>query len=105
LSADPYQASAGPDDPGSWNRYTYVVGDPVGFTDKEGLQSCPANTWVTLLHHSSTFSSMVGAPSWQSVENIDTQISTAQRMFFQPSAEGLNKGEVGTKGCWIGSFE
>jgi RHS repeat-associated protein len=26
---DPYKASAGVGDPGSWNRYSYVQGDPV----------------------------------------------------------------------------
>ena len=34
--ADPYDASAGSNDPGSWNRYTYVGGDPVGFRDPSG---------------------------------------------------------------------
>jgi RHS repeat-associated protein len=29
LSPDPYQASAGPGDPQSWNRYAYVRNDPV----------------------------------------------------------------------------
>jgi RHS repeat-associated protein len=37
-SPDPYQASGGPADPGSWNRYTYVGGDPVNYADPEGLQ-------------------------------------------------------------------
>ena len=36
LSADPYQNSAGPNDPGSWNRYAYVGGDPVNFKDPIG---------------------------------------------------------------------
>ena len=37
MSADP---STGVDagDPGSWNRYAYVGGDPVGYTDRLGLQ-------------------------------------------------------------------
>ncbi len=37
---DPYRASGGPSDPGSWNRYAYVEGDPVNFNDPEGLVSC-----------------------------------------------------------------
>jgi RHS repeat-associated protein len=37
ITPDPYQASAGPADPGSWNRYTYVGGDPVNFNDPSGL--------------------------------------------------------------------
>ncbi len=35
-TADQYQASAGPADPGSWNRYAYVGGDPVNFADPGG---------------------------------------------------------------------
>jgi len=37
LTSDPYQASAGPGDPGSWNRYGYVGGDPIGYPDSTGL--------------------------------------------------------------------
>jgi RHS repeat-associated protein len=37
LSSDPYRASGGPSDPGSWNRYAYVVGDPVNLFDPTGL--------------------------------------------------------------------
>jgi len=37
LTSDPYRASGGPSDPGSWNRYAYVQGDPVNFNDPEGL--------------------------------------------------------------------
>ncbi len=37
LSSDPYRASGGPSDPGSWNRYAYVLGDPANSVDPEGL--------------------------------------------------------------------
>jgi RHS repeat-associated protein len=37
LTPDPYRASGGPADPGSWNRYAYVGGDPVNFNDPAGL--------------------------------------------------------------------
>ena len=40
MSADPYRASKGsvnnPVNPGSWNRYAYVTGDPVNFNDPNG---------------------------------------------------------------------
>jgi RHS repeat-associated protein len=48
LSADPYMASAGPSDPGSWNRYAYVNGDPVNFMDPTGTTMCnPDNVHCT----------------------------------------------------------
>jgi RHS repeat-associated protein len=37
---DPYQASGGPSDPLSWNRYSYVEGDPINFRDPRGLFRC-----------------------------------------------------------------
>jgi RHS repeat-associated protein len=37
-SPDPYRASGGPGDPGSWNRYSYVQGDPVNALHPDGLQ-------------------------------------------------------------------
>jgi RHS repeat-associated protein len=37
MTADPYRASAGPSDPGSWNRYAYTQGDPINNTDSSGL--------------------------------------------------------------------
>jgi RHS repeat-associated protein len=38
---DPYQASGGAAEPGSWNRYRYVQGDPVNYYDPQGLQALP----------------------------------------------------------------
>jgi RHS repeat-associated protein len=37
LSPDPYTASGGPAEPGSWNRYAYVGGDPANYYDPQGL--------------------------------------------------------------------
>jgi RHS repeat-associated protein len=39
-TADPYSASGGPNDPGSWNRYSYTRGDPINSHDPHGLQDC-----------------------------------------------------------------
>jgi RHS repeat-associated protein len=36
LTPDPYRASGGAADPGSWNRYAYVGGDPVNYIDPGG---------------------------------------------------------------------
>jgi hypothetical protein len=43
---DPYQAGSGtgdPNDPGSWNRYVYVGGDPINGNDPKGLDTCKLN--------------------------------------------------------------
>ncbi len=37
MTPDPYRASGGPANPQSWNRYSYVLGDPVNFRDHSGL--------------------------------------------------------------------
>jgi hypothetical protein len=44
MTPDPYRASGGPADPESWNRYTYVEGDPVNYGDSSGLmrENCGA---------------------------------------------------------------
>jgi RHS repeat-associated protein len=36
LTPDPYESSAGLGDPQSWNRYSYVQGDPINFNDPTG---------------------------------------------------------------------
>jgi hypothetical protein len=36
MTPDPYKASAGASDPGNWNRYAYVGGDPVNRVDRAG---------------------------------------------------------------------
>jgi hypothetical protein len=39
MTPDPYAGSANPRNPQSWNRYAYVNGDPVNWTDRTGLSS------------------------------------------------------------------
>jgi RHS repeat-associated protein len=43
MTADPAANSAKINDPGSWNRYAYVVGDPANRVDRSG--ECPADTY------------------------------------------------------------
>ena len=38
LTVDPKATSAQPNSPGSWNRYSYVIGDPVNGVDPNGLE-------------------------------------------------------------------
>lgn len=45
LSPDPYRASAGSRDPGSWNRYSYAGGDPVNRKDPSGQDWCEADDY------------------------------------------------------------
>jgi RHS repeat-associated protein len=49
MTPDPYMANSGGagdvGDPGSWNRYSYVGGDPVNFFDPEGLKEIPTFRW------------------------------------------------------------
>ncbi len=49
-TSDPYQASGGPSEPGSWNRYAYVEGDPVNFVDPRGLDKCTWNPGTNTLN-------------------------------------------------------
>jgi RHS repeat-associated protein len=46
-TADPYAASGGPNDPTSWNRYSYVQGDPINHVDRRGLctEDIDGNFW------------------------------------------------------------
>ncbi|QOY91468.1 RHS repeat-associated core domain-containing protein [Paludibaculum fermentans] len=43
-TADPYRASGGPEEPGSWNRYSYVGSDTVNFTDRQGTNRAALDT-------------------------------------------------------------
>ena len=43
LSPDPYQNSAGPNVPQSWNRYSYVLSDPINHFDPTGLDCADTN--------------------------------------------------------------
>ena len=37
MTADRYHTTTGPRDPGSWNRYAYVQGDPINANDPRGM--------------------------------------------------------------------
>src|SRR5215467_14248312 len=44
MTPDGYQASGGPSEPQSWNRYAYTRGDPVNRVDPSGQFDC-ATDW------------------------------------------------------------
>jgi hypothetical protein len=43
MTPDPYRASGGPGVPQSWNRYAYVIGDPLNLIDPRGTTYCFIN--------------------------------------------------------------
>ena len=43
MNADPYQTSAGPADPASWNKYSYTRNDPINRVDPNG--TCDETTY------------------------------------------------------------
>jgi murein DD-endopeptidase MepM/ murein hydrolase activator NlpD len=53
LSPDPFGGSANAYDPGSFNRYAYVGGDPINLNDPSGLEgimaTCPNMDWACLM--------------------------------------------------------
>ena len=49
VTPDPYLASGGTADPGSWNRYVYAASDPVNGFDPEGLFVWVANGCLAAL--------------------------------------------------------
>ena len=46
MTPDPFVAGSGPGDPGSWNRYAYVGGDPANRVDRLGQDWCDGNDWT-----------------------------------------------------------
>jgi RHS repeat-associated protein len=48
---DPYRTSGYLVDPQSWNRYSYVRGDPVNRLDPTGLLDRPLNVWIGVAPH------------------------------------------------------
>jgi len=44
MTPDPYRASGGAGDPGSWNRYAYASDDPVNANDPSGMITCYPGT-------------------------------------------------------------
>ena len=40
LTPDPYRASSATSNPVSWNHFSYVQGDPINYTDPDGLDVC-----------------------------------------------------------------
>jgi RHS repeat-associated protein len=50
-------------DPGSWNRYAYVQGDPVNFNDSEGLEGWPLDCITNGMAYPPMVCQALGRPS------------------------------------------
>jgi len=64
MTPDPAISSAKPNDPGSWNRYSYTGGDPVNRTDSSGLDwvyDFGTGTWHSSLDYNDLCWMNVGA--------------------------------------------
>jgi hypothetical protein len=48
LTADPFGGSAKPQNPSSWNRYSYVENDPINKNDPSGLEGVPTDPYQGL---------------------------------------------------------
>ena len=88
---DPYAASAGPNDPGSWNRYSYTRGDPINRRDPRG--TCDEDTAYSV-NVCDTFSLLDLEPviSWPgdgyiSGSDVSDQIMTAVNAAIQMAGE------------------
>ena len=77
LTPDPYQASAGPEDPESWNRYSYVRNDPINRADPSGLDDISAEFGEILFQITVTEITYPlpsyggGADRWRSGPNLE----------------------------------
>jgi RHS repeat-associated protein len=72
LSHDPGNAGAKPEDPQSWNGYSYALNNPLAYTDPNGTcPSCPAEVYVELANaaYSTERGGRVGV--WQAIEVIE----------------------------------
>jgi RHS repeat-associated protein len=88
MSPDPYLASGGPGDPGSWNRYAYVGGNPVNGNDPLGLATFPIEA-VTILNnlprYPSTSITVTAVANLTSTTTL-TLPGSSLRGFDQPNA-------------------
>jgi RHS repeat-associated protein len=107
LTSDPYQASGGPADPGSWNRFGYVLGDPVGLLDPNGLDAIgtfdlAARTLLSVLSTPPSASVTVyggGGSSWYNYMSASLELEPwllppDGLMFWQGGTQGGGSGNT-----------
>jgi RHS repeat-associated protein len=99
LTPDPYQASAGPSELGSWNRYAYVEGDPVNFGDPSGLFSISREAHDLLSHADSGWGGFGGCTynpvAGPFLPQGPVCLSPIPLLFAFPAADDEKKGSSG----------
>ncbi|MFN7919438.1 MAG: RHS repeat-associated core domain-containing protein [Bryobacteraceae bacterium] len=97
LTADPYKASAGAGDPGSWNRYGYVLGDAVNFNDPEGRMVCWAQQTVQVGSDApmtnilcKSNDGLQSASAWWEVSNVRPNDTEIGKLLQRAAEEFLN---------------
>jgi len=108
-SPDPYQASGGPGDPGSWNRYAYVAGDPINQNDPNGEFKCsitnqyllPSGNDVVSIHCDSAYKDIPwfqanGASTWNGTAVLpggvtgQDALDEAEAMAYEVETQSFN---------------
>ena len=96
LTPDPYQSSGGPADPQSWNRYAYVVNDPVNYNDPTGeiaVKVGPGGVYIPVIpivFIANVFLKIFGGgggtirdPGWQTDAQVNAQVAAREKAFWQ----------------------
>jgi RHS repeat-associated protein len=95
LSPDPYQSSGGPADPQSWNRYAYVLNDPINYNDPTGeiaVTVGPGGVFIPatpIVFIANVFLQIFGGggtirhPGWQTDAQVNAQVAARERAFWE----------------------
>ena len=101
-TADPFAGSAGPGVPGSWNRYAYVLGDPVNSTDRTSMYvDCDTDSCDLSDCDGDPISCMMADDD--SGDSGDSGDIYESGMVFSTTVTGVELGEVAVGGICVGS--
>jgi len=84
LSHDPGNAGAKPEDPQSWNGYSYTLNNPLAYTDPNGkCPTCPAEEYIDLANaaYSTERGGRVGR--WSAIEVFENNSTGYRGVLFE----------------------
>jgi len=100
LSSDPYESSGGSSEPGSWNRYPYVGGDPINANDPSGLLAVGVGGGGGVVYDLGVFfralglgfliggnSRALGDPNWQTDAQVGAITAAREKTFWKQVSE------------------